>query len=627
MYDSEIEQLNTQSERQLPNNDEFLFSVYSPVSLRIGITLADSTPYSNAKVTLLNSNGEQLQHMVSNTNGEVRLHRTLHATDSVIGIFVSAIGFPSDTLWISPWGIDHVTLSPQSYATTPNIAFKKKTSLGLPEQMVADISISSELLSDINNAFPERSRVDIDHPEYIHHGVERELYIKEDSADVWVTFIHEGAGYRNSFGYFTYQNNEPPASAASLNLIPIFPNASYSGSGGGLSTGNTVHIGKFAPETKIGFWVIANGWNSTAIDWSKPLYYSMNDFNPESTDENRHHLASLFHPDHNMLILAFEDLNRDSQGCDHDFNDIVFTATWNPIPAISLDNFFEVPNTIDSDNDGITDNNDTYPTDPNKAFDIYTPAENAFGLLAFEDLFPKMGDYDFNDVVLSYNVKEVTNASLEVASIEGTLIARASGAHLENGFAFSFGQVPQPSSWSITGTYTTLESYFEQGPSGELIFIIADNFKHLFRGEPTGMINTSDTKPHIDGDTIQFVINFAVPIPLAIPPYNPFIFRTGGEELEVHLPYYPPSYRFKYDLFGRKDDASTPENGRYFLNNADMPWAVHTGPHWIHPKETRSIGVAYQYFNSWVSSGGSNYRDWERNGLNATALYLNDSKE
>ena len=56
----------------------------------------------------------------------------------------------------------------------------------------------------------------------------------------------------------------------------------------------------------------------------------------------------------------------------------------------------------DTDEDGVSDLFDDYPNDPEKAFDNYSPAEGQFGTLAFEDLWPAKGDYDFNDIVIDY---------------------------------------------------------------------------------------------------------------------------------------------------------------------------------------------------------------------------------
>ncbi|MFX4454837.1 hypothetical protein ABTA67_20395, partial [Acinetobacter baumannii] len=52
-------------------------------------------------------------------------------------------------------------------------------------------------------------------------------------AEVFVTFLSEGAGFRNSIGFYSYPTNSPPKSLADIKQINfIFPNASFLGSNG-----------------------------------------------------------------------------------------------------------------------------------------------------------------------------------------------------------------------------------------------------------------------------------------------------------------------------------------------------------------------------------------------------------
>jgi hypothetical protein len=57
---------------------------------------------------------------------------------------------------------------------------------------------------------------------------------------------------------------------------------------------------------------------------------------------------------------------------------------------------------IDTDGDGIQDQ--MIPLDPAVAFELFTPSKYGTGTIAFEDLWPSYGDYDFNDVALNYQV-------------------------------------------------------------------------------------------------------------------------------------------------------------------------------------------------------------------------------
>ncbi|MEZ4931643.1 MAG: hypothetical protein R2788_05880 [Saprospiraceae bacterium] len=48
------------------------------------------------------------------------------------------------------------------------------------------------------------------------------LYLSQ-GADVYLTFLHEGAGYKNTLGYYYYDADNPLASEADLVKIIVFP--------------------------------------------------------------------------------------------------------------------------------------------------------------------------------------------------------------------------------------------------------------------------------------------------------------------------------------------------------------------------------------------------------------------
>ncbi len=85
----------------------------------------------------------------------------------------------------------------------------------------------------------------------------------------------------------------------------------------------------------------------------------------------------------------------------------------------------------DTDGDGVPDDQDDYPNDPDKAFNNFSPEEGTWATLAFEDLWPGTGDYDFNDLVLFYNMNQITNADNEVVEIDASFYVNHIGATLD----------------------------------------------------------------------------------------------------------------------------------------------------------------------------------------------------
>ena len=124
--------------------------------------------------------------------------------------------------------------------------------VGVPENIV-NFDVCSDLLPTIfSEALPERQNVMRNHPEYFEVET-KNVEIVEDGK-LYVTFLHEGAGYKNILGYYAYPSDNPPGSVEELEKLVIFPNASAQGSGGGLIRGNSVELlGEFEAGTTVGF--------------------------------------------------------------------------------------------------------------------------------------------------------------------------------------------------------------------------------------------------------------------------------------------------------------------------------------------------------------------------------------
>jgi hypothetical protein len=156
--------------------------------------------------------------------------------------------------------------------TSPFTFLAPYNSLGVPSNLepVNDF-IPKDLLDLVARSLPENSPVPTANPQYLADDIATDTQLK-DFADVWVTFVHEGAGWRNALGYYVYDLNNPPATREDIKeLFIIFPNASYHNSGGGLYSGNKVHLGRFAPNTGIGWFLVPNGWNGSTVAWKNDI--------------------------------------------------------------------------------------------------------------------------------------------------------------------------------------------------------------------------------------------------------------------------------------------------------------------------------------------------------------------
>jgi hypothetical protein len=212
----------------------------------------------------------------------------------------------------------------------------------------------------VQGILPESKPVPIFNPHYISSGYDSDI-ILDDSAEVWVTFVDEGAGYKNVLGFYTYDIRSPLTTAPASNQITIiFPNVSKAGSGGSLQPGNKVKLGTFPANTGIGFILIADGWRNGAVGNGNWKLYSNPAFNPEANPSLRYHNVLISDSTNNRVILGFEDIRRDNASCDNDFNDALFYITASPYTAIRSDNFATVESsntTVFSGNEGGLESN------------------------------------------------------------------------------------------------------------------------------------------------------------------------------------------------------------------------------------------------------------------------------
>ncbi|MCX6281605.1 MAG: LruC domain-containing protein [Bacteroidetes bacterium] len=289
----------------------------------------------------------------------------------------------------------------------------------------------------------------------------------------------------------------------------------------------------------------------------------------------------------------------------------------------------------DSDGDGCPDDVDDYPNDPTRCFDNYFPAAGN-GTLAYEDLWPSKGDYDFNDVILDYRFKTVTNSSNKVVEIFATFVLKASGAEFHNGFGFQLPTINvDPSTMTVTGSHLSHSvvninaNGLESGQTKPTI-IVFDDFFDLMPNPSCGIgVNTSPGCPYVAPVTISLHITFSSPLYLMtqtnVENFNPFIFVGLDRGHEVHLPDYLPTNLANPAFFGTYDDQTSISGNKYYKTVNNLPWAINLIESFAYPKEMVDIINSYNHFVDWVTSGGLLYQDWymDKPGYrNATNIYV-----
>ena len=489
-------------------------------------------------------------------------------------------------------------------------------------------NISAELLEKVNASLPEGSPLTETHPQYLNNSNDANLNVIED-CEVWVTFVHEGAGWRNTLGYYTYPIGNPPASVDDINdLTVIFPNVSYGWWNSGLNSGDKVQLhyldqdtqeytNVFPANTTIAWFIVAQGFSNGTIGNGIYTHYSDIALNNEPDPDLKKHNVLLYDEEDELLLMGFEDIRRD-QNSDEDFNDAVFYTTVTPFTAVNTTFYQPVDTPTDSDGDGVTDTFDEFPDDAGKAFNNHYPAENTYGTLIFEDLWPSKGDYDFNDLVIDYNFCQHTNSENQITAIDSRIVVRAIGASYHNGFGIelnmSHSRIESVSGQRITKDFLNLRT---NGTEIQQDFATIIYFDDAFNNLPypgTGIgVNTTFGTPYVEPDTQLVSIQFKSPMTfneLGAPPYNPFMIIDGQREIEVHLPNHQPTRLASTDLLGTGDDDSDSSQGKYYVSDQYLPWAINLPQSFDYPYEKEDITQAYLQMAPWATSRGYTYMDW-----------------
>lgn len=493
-------------------------------------------------------------------------------------------------------------------------------------------TLPRDVLDNVYSMLPEGQEVN---PDFI--STERYTSIDIDDelngaeyALVSVTFLNEGAGYRNSLGYIMYPTDAPPTSVTEVPTHTIiFPNASKPADGEMLE-GDTLDLEiQVPPGYTISFFVVPNGWSYAGSyhtiqnlgPWGTP-FYSLPQLNPEATLINRMHTVAFVDIQNEFLIFGFEDLYRPHG--DNDFNDLLFTVNVSPFTSV----------------DGVNSDGSTSSryepivkvNDPEYLITSVYPAANSWATLAFEDRWPYEGDYDFNDVAFKYRVTETLNSKRELMALSAVYQLQAMGASYHNGFAIKLPNVDPANIESVTLSLNGVTIFDEilEWSTTDTILIISNDLRDLLltAGAIDGQCRYYRTQSaclaqQTQEFEFQLEVNLITPVGrdlIGYPPYDPFIFATEGQfhgsfiatppgrSWETHLRSGNYTAYFDSIFFGMADDNSNLTAS--WINANNFPWALNITAEWVHPLESVDLSQAYPHFPTWVLSNGESRVDW-----------------
>ncbi len=264
------------------------------------------------------------------------------------------------------------------------------------------------------------------------------------------------------------------------------------------------------------------------------------------------------------------------------------------------------------------------------------------GTLAYEDLWPWKGDYDFNDLVIHYDFDIFKNVHEQIRHITATFVVYAFGASFYNGFGFELPGIPPDALLNVSGYHLKSSSYvrlrsngLEAGQPNATVIVFDDAFDIMpSKGGGIG-VNTVPSAPYVSPDTIVIEMSFmnnGIPAPggpvtfnqLNIGNFNPFLMVNQERGVEVHLPGYPPTALANQALIGTGQDDGNNGAGRYYRTANNLPWAINIPEVFNYPIEKQDITGAYLHFAAWAESNGQRYPDWYKDKpgyRNETLIY------
>lgn len=435
------------------------------------------------------------------------------------------------------------------------------------------------------------------------YWTKNDLYIEggeqKNPTRIVLTFIGGKTCWNNSLGYYYYRKDKKPNNLSEVKVYTIFPNTQFKWDNGnlksypkGVDEGTAVELKFFGDNGTedgtafpsgyyIGFVLACNTWNvyfTGFASQSQTFNYrscSTPGFSTLGAGGLDVHTA-MFKDKNGNIAIAFEDFKDD-----RNFTDVVFSLKSTP----------EITNVPPVDED------------------LNTTIEKT-GVYAFEDEWPKAGDYDMNDVLVQYTYKKVFNIYNEILNESfsfKTLFNKTTV--FDNGLGISFINAgnanPVDSIKKENDVKFSLATGADKFVHESNVILFTDNVKTNKNAEYKVTYKYGDESSSKKKETMidAFI-------------YNP---SDNGTRKEIHSPMQLPTSKADYSFFGQKDDRSIPEKGIYYVSDKDniYPFAFYLSNANLNDiealkdfdkNEKKAISVLYPDFINWAKNGTN--ADW-----------------
>jgi LruC domain-containing protein len=249
------------------------------------------------------------------------------------------------------------------------------------------------------------------------------------------------------------------------------------------------------------------------------------------------------------------------------------------------------------------------PVGPDLAVASWVSHPNATGFytVGYEDLFPLLGDYDFNDLLVSYRVNLGFNQAGDVVAVNGVafLVARGAGYSHDWRLRIGFTGATPSGTHEVTLTDPTLGQLSSSVDpfSGDLDLLLFADTRARFPPNPGfSYTNTEPGSTFALGPRVDFSVALDAPVPasaVSAGPFDPYLV-VRNTNYEVHLVGESPT----------AGSRNASEGLNSFKDPNGYPFAFLFPLNWSLPWENTDLRLAYPRLLDYVQSGEQTFSNW-----------------
>ena len=296
---------------------------------------------------------------------------------------------------------------------------------------------------------------------------------------------------------------------------------------------------------------------------------------------------------------------------------------------------------IDTDGDGVTDSLDIDPND--SRFVSYSSASGRF---MFEDIYPWKGDYDFNDVVVDYQLNAYLDNNHDVRKVTMFILPINDGAGSDNEVRLRLPEIEKTDIQNFVDS-SSFDDEIVQLNTSEANWRIFEDFHEYMTGRKvlhgdtltfrwmsawttnngvyeflgTGRIDTHGDYEWTFSlpDSYLYEISSVKRFVWSHTTFERQSFDSDELKLTSISFELPSGYRISdittdnlqlYIQTENKAAVFTKEADSTYQDNSGMPFGVHVPQEVMWPEENEDITEKYTDFTAWATSNGTTNQNW-----------------